>query len=457
MKKFRFLSILFGMALILTGCATVSNVVDNNGKSVYYNDIVYNQGQVVEVGDYIYYGNGYASISSTDFSYKTAQKTSYLARVDVSTDFSYDSSVEVEQRKNTTPNGVKKVNSKLVGYENQDMFAFGSYIYFTSANTHKNKNLENDYTQVSLFRVKFNGDGFKEIETFAHDSDSVITVQKGSDNNYYYIISEPDGSSNSTYNLYSIKIGDSLGKKTQLNKYKEDGKEVVDPIKSVAVCDENSQNKNVLYTTASTSAGIDTVCVKSVDFATGELKTLDNGVAGSTTKFVGREGDNVFYAYTNKQVTEIYFKDLAVDDNYFSPTPNHKFYNASEIKNVKDVGNGYAFVSGSSKSLMFKEISSQQDAELLLSSSDYSDILFTDGDYVYYSNSTSIGRVNVLSKEKETIIAMNEIVSGKCGYAGNYIYFYAKLEEKDDDSTDTNFYMYRTDKEGNYQLVGKTK
>ena len=105
---------------------------------------------------------------------------------------------------------------------------------------------------------------------------------------------------------------------------------------------------------------------------------------------------------------------------------------------------------------MYKDLSSQEDAVLLLSSSDYSDILFTDGDYIYYSNSTSISRVNILSKEKETIVSMTDIVSGKCGYAGGYIYFYAKLEEKDENNTDENYYMYRVDREGNYQLVGKT-
>lgn len=454
MKKFKILSLLFGMALILTGCATVGNVVDNSGKSVYYEDVVYNQGQVVEIGDYIYYGNGYTSISQTGFSYKSAQKSGYLARINVSNDFKFNDSLSVEDIPNSSPKGVQKVNDKLIGYENQNMFVLGSYIYFTSANTHKNSKLENDYTQVSLFRIKFDGDSFKEIDTFEHDENSVITVQKGSDDNYYYIISEPDG--NSAYNLYSIKIGDTLGSKKQLNKFEEDGKEIVDPVETVAVCDENSNLKNVLYTTASTNTGIDTDSVKSVDFATGEIQTLDNGVAGSSTKFVGREGDKVFYSYTYKGVSEIYFKDFALDDNFFSPTPSHKFYNASEIKNIDTVGQGYLFISSSSKSVMYKDLSSQEDAVLLLSSSDYSDILFTDGDYIYYSNSTSISRVNILSKEKETIVSMTDIVSGKCGYAGGYIYFYAKLEEKDENNTDENYYMYRVDREGNYQLVGKT-
>ena len=61
---------------------------------------------------------------------------------------------------------------------------------------------------------------------------------------------------------------------------------------------------------------------------------------------------------------------------------------------------------------------------------------------------------------------MTSIISGQCGYTGDYIYFYAQLEEIEDDENtdedeeeevDTNYYMYRTDKQGNYQLVGQTK
>lgn len=462
MKKFKILSILFAMALILTGCATVSNVVDKNGKAIYLDEIQYNQGHVVEVGDYLYYGNGYSATTSDEFNYKNSAKYGYLARLNTSEDLKFDDDVDLEYINSTSPNGVDKVNDKLIGYQSQDMFALGSYIYFTSANTHKTSSLENDYTQVSLFRVKFNGDGFKELGTYKHDENSIITVQKGSDNNYYYIITEP--AEESTYNIFSIKIGDSLGEEKQLNKYEKDGEEVVDAIETVAIADENSSIKNIIYTVTSDSTEIDTDAVKAVDFATGEVKTLDNGVAGATISLEGREGDVVFYAYTYKAITEIYFKDLVNSDNYYNPTASNKFYNATEIKNIDSVGNGYVFVSASSSSLIYNDLDTTSDGELLLTTSEYTDILFTDGDYVYYSNATSIGRISVVDKIKETIVTMTDIVSGVCGYTGDYIYFYAKLEEvKESEETeseeskeDTNYYMYRTDKLGNYQLVGQT-
>ena len=452
MKKYKILSAVLGLSLLLTGCATVGDVKGTNGKNIYFDEIAYNQGQVVQVGDYVYYGNAYFSSSDSSFSYSKSQKKGYLSRINTSKDFTYDSSVEVEDRQNTTPKEAQKVNGdKLVGYQNQNMFALGSYLYFTSANTHKNSSLENDYTQVSLFRIKFNGDKFEEIATYKHDENSIITATKGSDNNYYYVISEP--TSDSYYNLYSIKIGDNLGKAKQLNKYKADGEETTDKVLTCTISDKDSTVKKIVYTVASTKTMLDTTTVKAVDFATGSIETLDEGVVGSETKLLGRVGDQVFYSYKYSGKTEIYFKDLANSDGSFSPNSN-RFYDATSISNIMKVNSGYVFVSTSSKSVMFENPENTSSPVLLLTSDDYTDILFTDGNYVYYSDGTSISRINVVDKTKQTIVSMTAIISGQVGYTGDYIYFFAQIEGQEDD---TNYYMYRTDKEGNYQLIAKTK
>lgn len=61
---------------------------------------------------------------------------------------------------------------------------------------------------------------------------------------------------------------------------------------------------------------------------------------------------------------------------------------------------------------------------------------------------------------------MTSLISGQCGYDGNYIYFYAQIEQETDGSdsgegedgstettTDSKYYMHRVDKEGNVQLL----
>lgn len=472
LKKYllAFIAMIFCFAFLLTGCATVSNVYDKNGKPVYFDDLVYFQGQIAKIGDYVYFGNSYSDITSEDFNYSTASSTGFLARVNISGKLGYDLTPDEDGYVNPSPANVEKVNGKLAGYKNQSMFALGNYLYFTSANTHKDSDMQNDYTQVSLFRMKFNGDGFKEIETFRYDDNSLLTIRKGSDGNYYYIAYIPSSSGDSpTYNLYSIKIGNNIGK---LNLLAED-------VLSIAVCDENSQVKNIVYTINSDRSTHETTAVCGVDFATGQITNYGNNteVTGSTIEMKGRSGDVIFYSYqTTVMPAQIYYKilknDGSGDDQYFSGTESRWFYNAEDIEIIGYSNEGYVFVPSSSKSVMYKKLdqSLEQTQKSLLTSSSYSDILFIDGDYIYYSNDTSISRISVLTRQTETIVTMTSIISGQCGYSDGYIYFYAQLEsesdseedsEEDSSTTDNNYYLYRVqagvNPDGNTQLLSKVE
>jgi len=95
MKKhlIKIVALVFCMALFLTGCATVSDV-KINGKNANYKTAQYQQGQVVKVGDYLYFGNGYTASDSEGFSYKKATKSGYLSRVKINNDFTYASGVK---------------------------------------------------------------------------------------------------------------------------------------------------------------------------------------------------------------------------------------------------------------------------------------------------------------------------------------------------------------------------
>ena len=71
--------------------------------------------------------------------------------------------------------------------------------------------------------------------------------------------------------------------------------------------------------------------------------------------------------------------------------------------------------------------------------------------------------MNLIDYSSQTIVSDVTMISGECGYADGYIFFYAKLgelevdeEDESDEETDENYYMYRTDILGNIQLIGKT-
>lgn len=453
--------LIFCVALFLTGCATVSDVKDKNGNNIYFDEITYFQGQIAIVGDYLYYGNSYTASDAENFDYDSAEETGYLGRLNLS-NISYSTKEDEDGYVNPSPIGTEWVNGRFVGFQNQYMFALGEYLYFTSANAHSTSSGEIDYTQISLFRIKFNGDSFEELNgtsVFRFDENSILTAQKGSDGNNYIILYVPADEDSSSYNLYSIRIGNSIGSVQTL----------AENITSVAICDKDSMVKNIIFTTESENENYDTTAVKSVDFATGVVSENNLEVHGSETILQGRIGDVVIYYYQSQDIRGIFYNDLSKENNNLF-NGGKEFYITSSsddtISQINKVDNGYIFISDRNGSLIYKptlslvENGTNSTPVKILESSEISDILFVNGDYVYYSYETdnSICRVSVKDKQKETIVTMSSLISGQCGFDGNYIYYYAQLENNSDESeesdteiTDTNYYLYRVDTTGTGQ------
>ena len=462
------------MPLMLAGCATVGDVIDPaTNKSIYFEDITCFGGSAMQIGDYLYYGNTYTAVSDAQsFDYAGASREGYLARMDISEGLTSDGKA---------PAGtLETVNGKLAGYNNQYMFAYQNYLYFTSANEHKDSSNKNYYDRVSVFRVKFNGDDMSELFTTRYDESSFIKAVEGSDGNGYIVTysetedrSQASSSQNKIYDVSVMKIGDKLGKR-----------EVVATNVTSAVVDENknSKNKDLFYAKAS-EKGQATTEVYSLDLATGKSKQIETRPASSTT-LIAKTNDELFYSYKySSSGNEVYKTDLngfGENEMMVIGAETDKFYAYTTIKNVYPVatGNtlfeGYIFVGDSS--LMYYNNHTEK-ATRLLASSGFTDILFVDGNFIYYSTDKSIGRISFKPNTNgeyapQTLVEMTSIVSGKYAYVNGYIYFYAKYEpvtEYDEDGneikyeTDESNYMYRIkvgDPEDNvskYQLVSKNK
>lgn len=440
------LAVACGLGLCLAGCAPLSNIKDQNGNNINFDTPAYYQGQVARVGDYLFYGNTYADITASDFDYVKAASKGYLTRLNL-TDLVFDEDVIDLNYKHSSPEGIEKVNgATLAGYANQEMFAFGQYLYFTSANIHKTTSLKNDFTRVSLFRIAFNGDCLQEIGTYTYDENSSITLQQGSDGNYYFVIvcpsetetTEGEEEKETLYDVFSVKAGAAMG----------GNKKIVSEAKSVVVADEDSTEKTVVYTYDPESENMN-CAVKAVDFASGEAVVYDGGLT-SEVALIARVGDEALYSYAG----EIYYKNVAAKGT-FVPGKSQLFYSASSISDVEKIGDGFVFKGTSA--LVYKEDISAQ-AEFIAASTEYENLLFADGDYVYLSNASAIIRKNVVTKESENLVSGMTIISGECGYDGDNIYFYAqrgKLEEVEEEETDSNYYLYQVDKAGNIQLLSK--
>ena len=440
-KKFiKLFTMIFAVALLLTGCATVGDIFDENGQPYYFEEVEYFGGQVAQIGSHLYFANGYSDSSADDFDYSTASQTGYLARINLGQSFTFDE--EATDTNNSSPLGSEKVSDRFVGYQNQNMFAYGSYLYFTSTNTHRTDELQNDYSRVTLLRVKFNGDGLQEIYTTRFDDNSQISVQKGSDGNYYYVICAQN--SEEEYQLSSIRIGDSLGENTIL----------AENIESYAIADANSSFKNVVYTTTNDDGEIE---IKAVDFANGQITDYSYPQSSEIT-LLDRVGDVVFYSVdTDISDVEIYQKNITQSNNFDA---TGRFYSDDSISNVMATEDGFAFITENG-SLVYKTLNGT--SKVLISSDTTFDVLFEENGWIYYSTSTQINRIGVLSGETQNVVTMTSIISGTYGISDGYIYFFAQIEQTDSESSDTeevdeNYYLYRAPLSGNgaYQLIGRS-
>lgn len=411
------------LAVALTGCATVSNITNDN------KELIFNGGTVAQVGDYLYYSNAYTPLSgaTTEYAYSANAKLSFLNRADLVSGFGL---------KSESPVKTEKVNSKVLGFENSYLFVLGDYVYFSAPNEHQTKHpIEHAYNLVTLWRSKLNGDGLKELYTTEqyNSNTAQMRVLKGNDGNYYWLVY--DGT-----DITSIKLGASIGKKQVL----------AEDVKSVAMPRENDSYdvRSIFYTKAQ-NEGSNNVYAYALDYASGKsLKVTDNA---NDLNFVDRIGDSIFY--TTAGTT--YMQTLTSDEGIvFSASEQYEFYTSANAKNIYVVYNGFVFNAGSENKLFYKSSDNIGDPIEILAADEYTEILYVNGDWVYYSSGNDIKRLSVHGVhspeniQSQTVVSMSSEITGKASVAGEYLYFYAGLEpvDEDDDKTyeeTSNNYLYR--------------
>lgn len=440
----------FATALLLTGCATVSNVHNESTK------MIYNGGSAVTVSGYTYFANAYTPYSSsTDFDYKANSNVSYLARV--------NNEQLTSDGMDFSPKVVDKVKKIVAGYQNQDMFILGDYLYFTTMNTLQYQTLQHDYSLVSLCRVKLNGDNFSKIYTTEYFSGGSFAPVGDEQNGYYWVCFTGAYTADKEYSgqIFSIKLGNSLSGAS---------KPIVKNVLSASFANvkEDGAVDRIFYTRSENKDDrtINHVC--SIDYAG---KNEIEYQSSNTISFVDKLEDRVFFTTSDTlNASSTFYRDVTtITQNDVFEDGKKEFAKNNEITKIwlvcaeqggsehADLDKGYVYIG--SNNLMYKTDKSL--AQVILTSDEFSDVLFVDNDRVYYSNSTSIGRISVRSdRQKETVVSMSSIQSGQYGFDGEYVYFFSTLDsnvETEEQDEDENMYMYRVRKSGgDYQLLGKT-
>ena len=442
---------------LIAGCSGITPITNKE------KGILFNGGGVVSVGDHLIFANGFVSgvedfSTSSDSEYKKAQKYAYLSRTDMS---KFEGSISKNE------NQVNKLSDKVVGYANTYMFVKGNNLYYATPNLHKTKENKHVWKYVTFFKSDLNGGGQKEIYTTKAYDSSKAEIRALEYNDKYYIVIF-DGTNIVKIDLSNDKASTISSKAT-----------------SVALPDENEQWDGNIYYTESRESDVGQAgnITYKASIESGKSEQICNRT-DITISFTGRVKDTLFYSMTKEgiSITETYIYDT-VSQKGSIDTAGSMFYSLP-ISNVEGVAennteyNGFTFtVSVSSKTQVLYYNSNKAannvyyESEMLLGvDEDYTDYILDYGTDFYYTTSSGIFKVDLVSKNTQKIVSDMTIKNGVYGYDYKYvdgeisrlnnIYFYAQIvedEETEEKESDENYYLYSIDKDGltDPVLVGK--
>jgi len=446
----------FTGAMILTGCSSIAPVENKS------EEILYQGGSVVSVGDYLFYANGFASgvdsySDTSDSEYNTAKEYAYLSRVKKS---------DYKGELYSNDNAIDKISDRIAGYSNSYMFVYGDYIYYATPNMHKTNENKYIWTYVSVMRCKLDGSDSKEVyTTSAYTADSAeIKAIKYNGKAYLMIY---DGT-----NLTKIALGKSIDKAPV----------VFEGVTSVAMPDEGEDfNGCIYYTTArSSTVGQTGNILYKVNIETNTTIQLEKENSKTIT-LVDRVENNIFYTLTTDNEnygTVTYVINVKNEEGFLSSLKKKAFYSAA-IENVQRISKGNSLYEGfvfsttlnDNEQIMYYNAYTNKKKLFITGDEGYSDTIVIDGDDFYYSTSDGIARKSTIDSTytAEIIASGYTFTAGYFGYDYTYIngenaglssiYFYGEeMVESEDEEGDGNYYMYGVSLNGkkSVTLYGKT-
>lgn len=417
-KLFTYLAcLLLCVSFLLTGCGTDLNVPTGG--------VLSNGGSVVTVGDYVYFANTYVDYSTLTGNANTESTTQHNSIFRVLTDeYGFTTTNEDGQIEN-----VDEVYSKIAGFDNSNMYILGEYLYFTSPNAHKDNNGDDRFDLTTLYRMRLDGTGLREIFTTSESRGEFFFAT--GDENFVLIYDNSE--------VTKIGIGNNISSP----------KTLVSDVTDVAFPSEFGAIDAFYYTVALSQedqdAGLTGNKLYRYDMSTNTAMQLTQ-VSRAIT-LVG---------YTNGM---LYYKQD--DGTSLAPYYSIKNYNSfgsdriqwtvlgeidgtDSIANFTPINENNAVYEAESKIFLATKGQGSLANYSVLVDEDAT-IEFVYGDYVYYTTANGIYRISYRDKTVQTLAEMSNIQQGACDLVydedGNaeYIYFYAQLSTN---STDT-YYCHR--------------
>ena len=428
MKKFLknitlILLLVISFSFVFAGCKkeNETNDIPNATDRVYGNG-----GLAVTKGDYLYFLNGYKSyldVTSADKNKNVVRGAIYKTKLTASG--ALDMNIVLDKNGDVESSSVKKVEKvvdRIVCFENGGLYIIGNYLYYTTPNTQDNSTGEILNNYVDYCRVSLDNPGKEEVlytsegevtdgdwAVYEMDGGVYLVINTGSkivcikNNEKKNAITMADNitssklwtnednhalNDNEKYIFYTrdVKESDSVSSGNILAKVKigTSNEEIVRADNSTSYTIFDVKNNNIYYTKSSNS---NYLWVAKASNFTGETKLT-------------------YKSYDNKYI---------VENDDVNSTLNRVIVYTASSSDATDGVLAY-FDNGSIE------------ANIVLNNVNIT-ILAVEGNYVYYYDSSTIYRVDILSKETTKLINGDNqfnfsATQDMCfDVDGNYMYF----------------------------------
>ena len=432
MKKILSIALVVCLALtafLFVGCNNQQNPIVLEGGPELNETVTGNGSFSVRKGDYVYFASGFVKTSDLGTGNLTNNlgdvKNGAIYRAKVETKRTLiensDPDAEPQYKEEVVLTEVQLLCSKVAGFENAGLYIFGNKLYFATPSTAKNSSGDIQYSLLTFYSMDLNGENLKEVYStteFSNGSFSFMILN----GNLYLLV----------YNGSTIVRVDMNGKTEEL------AKDVVSAVlpKAEVVAEYSynaSANEKYVYYTTKNDKNTETrdygTVLNKTNILTGErlelfkedyvtitLKKLDNNKLYYTrNKMASSMAPTASYLFANDLSGATFDASEKQLSNQSAIADMTEFkYDAAEM-------DGHVYINGGK--LIYRPNGEGEVKELASSASN---LLFVQGKYVYYTNSSSVYRVDV-TEENPTDKKLSDSHTIEANYIdidANFVYFY---------------------------------
>lgn len=433
------LMLLVSFCFILTGCGNDPLTMPTN-----HTKVVSNGGFVVGAGNYMYFANAYKSYSNlTESSDNEGEKVAEysLKRLELNQEVQNRNWFNIVRDEEDKFNFENVVN-KIAGFETENMFVINEYLYFTSPNVHKNKQNQNEFNLSTLFRIKLDGTGLKEIYTTKTASPKFYL--KGTEEKTLLI-----------YDDSKILSIDVQNNSTSVETLAKDVTDVEFP---------TAQEQDIAWLYFTTNRDEESQftgnILNKLSLETKEIVENVSAVAGETISIIAQDHGKLFYTKTGGSQEGLFSNDFSsgLNSQKLHRTLTEGITDASTFMYIKcEDSSKDAFVFIYKDNLYVQLMSATNDSQAQKVTSETTVIQFSAGSYVYYTAGSAVYRYSVLDRVQKKISDKSDINTELLDFDGRYVYFFAKQDlpedaEEGETVSETN-YLFRADAFAEEEMV----